>query len=70
MELPHIGGTKASLTKNPTYGNIVSVYVGPDETISALTNGGIEELTDMIPPVPGLLSAALLFSIFQVGGIG
>jgi hypothetical protein len=33
---------------NLTYGNIVSVYLGPDETISALTDGGIEELTDMI----------------------
>jgi hypothetical protein len=33
---------------NLTYGNIVSVYLGPDDTISALTNDGIEELTDMI----------------------
>jgi len=33
---------------NLTYGNIVSVYLGPGETISALTNDGIEELTDMI----------------------
>ncbi|MGO4910702.1 hypothetical protein ACEN2J_20745 [Pseudorhodobacter sp. W20_MBD10_FR17] len=33
---------------NLTYGNIVSVYVGPDETITALTDDGIEELTDMI----------------------
>jgi hypothetical protein len=33
---------------NLTYGNIVSVYVGPDETISALTDDGVEELTDMI----------------------
>jgi hypothetical protein len=30
------------------YGNIVSVYLGPDETISALTDNGLEELTDMI----------------------
>lgn len=33
---------------NLTYGNIVSVYVGPDETITALNDDGIEELTDMI----------------------
>ena len=33
---------------NLTCGNIVSVYVGPDETISALTDDGVEELTDMI----------------------
>ncbi|MGB7240639.1 MAG: hypothetical protein WBC93_00950 [Sulfitobacter sp.] len=33
---------------NLTYGNIVSVYVGPDETITALTDDGIEELRDMI----------------------
>jgi hypothetical protein len=33
---------------NLTYGNIVSVYLGPGETISALTNDGIEELKDMI----------------------
>lgn len=33
---------------NLTYGNIVSVYLGPDDTISALTNEGVEELTDMI----------------------
>jgi hypothetical protein len=33
---------------NLTYGNIVSIYVGPDETITALTDDGIEELTDMI----------------------
>jgi len=33
---------------NLTYGNIVRVYFGPDKTISALTDDGIEELTDMI----------------------
>ena len=33
---------------NLTYGNIVSVYVGPDETVTALTDDGIEELRDMI----------------------
>ena len=34
--------------ENLTYGSIVSVYVGPDETITALTDDGIEELTDLI----------------------
>jgi hypothetical protein len=33
---------------NLTYGNIVSVSLGPDETVTALTKDGIEELTDMI----------------------
>lgn len=33
---------------NLTYGNIVSVYTGPDETITTLTDDGIEELADMI----------------------
>ena len=33
---------------NLTYGNIVSVYLGPDKTIYALTDDGVEELTDMI----------------------
>ncbi|WP_022705187.1 hypothetical protein [Pseudorhodobacter ferrugineus] len=33
---------------NLTYGNIVSVYVGLDETVTALTDDGIEKLTDMI----------------------
>lgn len=33
---------------NLTYGSIVSVYVGPDETVTALTDNGIEELADMI----------------------
>lgn len=33
---------------NLTYGSIVSVYVRPDETITALTDDGIEELTDLI----------------------
>ncbi|OZO45796.1 hypothetical protein CGU37_27470 [Pseudomonas fluorescens] len=33
---------------NLTYANIVSVYVGPNETVAALTDDGIEELTDMI----------------------
>lgn len=33
---------------NLTYANIVSVYLGPNETISALTDDGMEELTNMI----------------------
>ena len=33
---------------NLTYGNIVSVYVGADETVTALTHDGIKELRDMI----------------------
>ncbi|MFT5798533.1 MAG: hypothetical protein ACI84R_002600 [Candidatus Azotimanducaceae bacterium] len=34
--------------ENLTYGNIVSVYVNPGETLTTLTDDGIEELTDMI----------------------
>ena len=37
---PQAGGANGSVT--------VSVYVGPDETITALTDDGIEELTDLI----------------------
>ena len=33
---------------NLTYGAIISVYTGPDETITALTDDGIEEPTDML----------------------
>lgn len=33
---------------NLTYGAIVTVYTGQDETITALTDDGIEELTDML----------------------
>jgi len=33
---------------NLTYGNIVSVYAGDDETVTALTDEGIAELKDMI----------------------
>lgn len=33
---------------NLSCGNIVSVYVGPDETVTALTDDGIEDLTEMI----------------------
>lgn len=33
---------------NVTYGAIVSVYTGPDEAITALTDRGVEELSDML----------------------
>lgn len=33
---------------NLTYGSIISVYTGPDESITALTDDGIEELTNML----------------------
>lgn len=33
---------------NLTYGNIVRVYPSPDQATSALTDDGVEELTDMI----------------------
>jgi len=33
---------------NLTYGNIVSVHVGRDDYITALTDDGIEELRDML----------------------
>ncbi|TQM90092.1 hypothetical protein [Roseinatronobacter monicus] len=33
---------------NLTYGLIVTVHTGPDEAITALTDDGIEELTDML----------------------
>jgi hypothetical protein len=33
---------------NLTYGAIVSVYTGPDEAITALTDHGVEELMDML----------------------
>lgn len=33
---------------NLTYGNIVSVYLSPDETLTALTDDGVEDLADMI----------------------
>lgn len=33
---------------NLTYGAIISVYTGPDEAITALTDDGIEELQDML----------------------
>lgn len=33
---------------NLSYGNIISVYTGPDEAITALTDPGVEELADML----------------------
>lgn len=33
---------------NLTYGAIVSVYTGQDEAITALTDHGVQELTDML----------------------
>jgi hypothetical protein len=33
---------------NLTYGSIITVQTGPDKAITALTNYGIEELTDML----------------------
>ena len=33
---------------NMTYGSIISVYTGPDDTITALTDDGIDELKDML----------------------
>ena len=33
---------------NLTYGSIIGVYTGPDDTITALTDDGIDELKDML----------------------
>lgn len=33
---------------NLTYGAIISVHVAPDESITALTDHGVDELTDML----------------------
>lgn len=33
---------------NLTYGSIISVYTGPDEAITALTDHGVEELSEML----------------------
>jgi hypothetical protein len=33
---------------NLSYGAIISVYIGPDDTITALTDDGIDELKDML----------------------
>jgi len=34
---------------NLSYGNIISVYTGPDEAITALTDHGVEELAVVAP---------------------
>lgn len=33
---------------NLSYGSIISVYTGPDDTITALTDDGVNELKDML----------------------
>ncbi len=33
---------------NMTYGNIISVYSGTDESITTLTDGGISEIREML----------------------
>jgi hypothetical protein len=33
---------------NLSYGSNISVYTGPDDTITALTDDGIDELKDML----------------------
>lgn len=33
---------------NLSYGSIISVYTGPDDTITALTDDGVDELKDML----------------------
>jgi hypothetical protein len=33
---------------NLTYGSIISLYTGPDDTITALTDDGIDELKDKL----------------------
>ncbi|MEO3480331.1 hypothetical protein AAFO90_22035 [Phaeobacter sp. CAU 1743] len=38
---------------NLSYGNIVSVHIGPDDYITALTDDGIEELRDMLKSARG-----------------
>jgi hypothetical protein len=38
----------ASNDDNLTYGNVVSVHIGPDEYITALTDDGIEEIREML----------------------
>ena len=44
--------TNISHDDNLTYGNIVSIYAGTDETVTAPTHDDIEELTDMIRDAP------------------
>ena len=33
---------------NLSYGSIISVYTGPDDTITSLTDDGIDELKDIL----------------------
>lgn len=33
---------------NLTYGTIISVYTGPDQALTALTDDGVAELSDML----------------------
>ena len=47
---------------NLSYGSIISVYTGPDDTITALTDDGMDELKDMLGtrasrPKPGTPSS-------------
>ncbi|MFJ5932702.1 hypothetical protein ACM61V_15995 [Sphingomonas sp. TX0543] len=47
---------------NLTYGTIIRVYIDPDEAITALTDHGVEELTDLLSealsqPRPGTSSS-------------
>ena len=44
---------------NLTYGNIVSVYAGAEETVTALTDDGIAELMDMIRDDLALLNVKM-----------
>ena len=47
-EDPELLEAIVSNNDNFSYGNIVSVYTGQEESVTALTNRGIEELHDMI----------------------
>ena len=47
-EDPEILEAIVSNDDNLSYGNIVSVHIGPDHYITALTDNGIEELRDML----------------------
>jgi len=47
-EDPDLLGAIVSNDDNLAYGNIVSVQIGPDEYITALTDDGIQEIRDML----------------------
>lgn len=47
-EDPELLGAIISNDDNLTYGNIVSVHIGHEDYITALTDDGIEELRDML----------------------